>query len=41
MLEFLCGVGPASEWARRWLDAHPWASAVAILLAVLVAGCVR
>lgn len=35
LLEFLCGVGPASEGLGAWLDAHPAAAAALMLLCAL------
>lgn len=35
LLEFLCGVSPASERVGRWFDAHPAAAAALMLLGAL------
>lgn len=35
LLEFLAGVGPDSERAQRWLDAHPAVALAVMLLCAL------
>ena len=35
MLEFLCGVGPASDRLSAWLSRHPGVCAAAMLLGAL------
>lgn len=40
MLDFIAGVGPASERLGEWLDAHPWVGVAALLAGLLAASVV-
>ena len=41
MLDFIVGVGPASERVGEFLDAHPWVCAAMCVLAIVICGYVE